>query len=84
MRPRPGCVPGPLPRPRCPPRAGEAGLADAVPPVPGHHPGLLAPGDALTSRKTCAASRLTARMADAAEMRQAGAAVADRRAFLRM
>ena len=53
-----------------------------LPPVPGHHPGLLASGDALTSGKTCAASSLPARMADAAEMHQAGAAVADRRAFL--
>ena len=38
VRPRPASFPGPLPRPRCPPRVGEAGPADTLPPVPGRHP----------------------------------------------
>ena len=76
VRPRPASFPGPLPRPWCPPpSAGEAGPANMLPLVPGHHPGLLSSGEA---------SRLPARVADAAEMHQAGAAVADRNAFLRV
>ena len=84
VRPRPASFPGPLPRPRCPPRVGEAGPADTLPPVPGRHPGLLSSGDAPPSGQTCMASRLPARVANAAEMHQAGAAVADRSASLRV
>ena len=84
MRPRPSSFPGPLPRPRCPPRVGEAGPADTLPPVPERHPGLLSSGDAPPSGQTCTASRLPARVADAAVMHQAGAAVADRSASLRV
>ena len=84
VRLRPASFPGPLPRPRCPPRVGEAGPADTLPPVPGRHPGLLSSGDAPPSGQTCTASRLPARVADAAVMHHAGAAVADRSASLRV
>ena len=52
------------------------------PPVPGRQPGHLSSGDAPPSGQTCTASRLPAGVADAAEMYQAGAAVADRSAIV--